>query len=201
MVEIARALSVRSRVLILDEPTSSLSEAETAALFKALGRLRKQGVGIIYISHRLEEVRRIADRITVLRDGKNVGTQTSSELDPRTLVRWMVGRDIKDHFPRPPWNPGALALEVRRLCNKHVHDVNFTLRRGEILGLAGLVGAGRSELARALVGNRSDRVRRDPGRWTARDDRLAGSRTCRRNRPGARGSEIAGPGDDRFGRV
>ena len=152
MVEIARALGVRSQVLILDEPTSSLSEAETAALFNALRRLREQGVGIIYISHRLEEVRRLADRITVLRDGKNVGTQTVSELDPRTLVRWMVGRDIKDHFPRPPWNPGATALEVRRLGNARVHDVSFTLRRGEILGFAGLVGAGRSELARALFG-------------------------------------------------
>ena len=113
MVEIARALGVRSQVLILDEPTSSLSEAETAALFNALRRLREQGVGIIYISHRLEEVRRIADRITVLRDGKNIGAESVSELDPRTLVRWMVGRDIKDHFPRPPWNPGATALEVR----------------------------------------------------------------------------------------
>ena len=152
MVEIARALGVRSRVLILDEPTSSLSEAETASLFGALCRLREQGVGIIYISHRLEEVRRIADRITVLRDGKNVGTQTVSELDPRTLVRWMVGRDIKDHFPRPPWNPGALALEVRRLRNPWIQDVSFQLHRGEILGFAGLVGAGRSELARALSG-------------------------------------------------
>jgi ribose transport system ATP-binding protein len=152
MVEIARALSVHSRVLILDEPTSSLSEAETAALFTALRRLRDQGVGIIYISHRLEEVRRLADRITVLRDGKNVGTQSVSDLDSRTLVRWMVGRDIKDHFPRAPWNPGATALEVRRLRNSRVHDVSFTLRRGEILGFAGLVGAGRSELARALFG-------------------------------------------------
>ena len=117
MVEIARALSVNSRVLILDEPTSSLSEAETAALFATLKRLRGQGVGIIYISHRLEEVRRLADRITVLRDGRAIGSQTVAELDPRTLVRWMVGRDIKDHFPRPPWKPGATALEVRRLCN------------------------------------------------------------------------------------
>ena len=106
MVEIARALGVRSRVLILDEPTSSLSEAETGALFATLKRLRGQGVGIIYISHRLEEVRRLADRITVLRDGRTVGTQAVAALDPQALVRWMVGRDIKDHFPRPPWNPG-----------------------------------------------------------------------------------------------
>jgi ABC-type sugar transport system ATPase subunit len=152
MVEIARALGVRSRVLILDEPTSSLSESETASLFATLRALRSQGVGVIYISHRLEEVRRLADRITVLRDGRCIGTQSRSELDPRTLVRWMVGRDIRDHFPRPPCNLGEMALEVRHLCNPRVHDVSFTLRRGEVLGFAGLVGAGRSELARSLYG-------------------------------------------------
>ena len=152
MVEIARALGVNSRVLILDEPTSSLSEAETGALFATLKRLRGQGVGILYISHRLEEVSRLADRITVLRDGRNVGTQEGSALDPQALVRWMVGRDIKDHFPRPPWHPGDAALEVRNLRSSWVHDVSFTVRRGEILGFAGLVGAGRTELARALFG-------------------------------------------------
>jgi ABC-type sugar transport system ATPase subunit len=152
MVEIARALGVNSRVLILDEPTSSLSEAETGALFTTLGRLRGQGVGIIYISHRLEEVSRLADRITVLRDGRNVGTQDRAAFDPQALVRWMVGRDIKDHFPRPTWHPGETALEARNLRNSRVHDVSFTLRRGEVLGFAGLVGAGRTELARALFG-------------------------------------------------
>jgi ABC-type sugar transport system ATPase subunit len=152
LVEIARALSVNSRVLILDEPTSSLSEAEARALFATLKLLRGQGVGIIYISHRLEEVSRLADRVTVLRDGRVIGSQTRAKLDSRTLVRWMVGRDIKDHFPRPPWNPGAVALEVRRLRNAQVHDVTFSLRRGEVLGFAGLVGAGRSELARCLFG-------------------------------------------------
>jgi ABC-type sugar transport system ATPase subunit len=152
MVEIARALGVNSRVLILDEPTSSLSEAETRALFAALKRLRGQGVGIIYISHRLEEVGRLADRITVLRDGRAVGTQGAAALEPRALIRWMVGRDIKDHFPRPPWEPGPVALEVLDLRGPRVHGVSFTLRRGEIIGLAGLVGAGRSALARALFG-------------------------------------------------
>jgi ABC-type sugar transport system ATPase subunit len=152
MVEIARALCVKSRVLILDEPTSSLSEAETRALFATLRRLRAQGVGIIYISHRLEEVGRLADRITVLRDGRTVGTQDASALQPRALIRWMVGRDIKDHFPRPPWNPGEVALEVRDLRGPRIRGVSFTLRRGEVLGLAGLVGAGRSELAQALFG-------------------------------------------------
>jgi ribose transport system ATP-binding protein len=152
MVEIARALSVNSRVLILDEPTSSLSESEALALFATLKRLRGQGVGIIYISHRLEETQRLADRITVLRDGRVTGTQSGAEINSRTLVRWMVGRDIMDHFSRPPWKPGEVALEVRRLRNSHVHDVSFTLRRGEILGFAGLVGAGRTELARCLFG-------------------------------------------------
>jgi ribose transport system ATP-binding protein len=152
MVEIVRALGVNSRILILDEPTSSLSEAETGALFATLKRLRGQGVGIIYISHRLEEVRRLADRITVLRDGRNVGTQDGAALDSQMLVRWMVGRDIKDHFPRPPWHPGETALEVRHLCNARIHDVSFTLRHGEVLGFAGLIGAGRTELARALFG-------------------------------------------------
>lgn len=152
MVEIARALSVKSRVLILDEPTSSLSGAEASALFAALERLRGQGVGIIYISHRLEEVRRLADRITVLRDGRDIGTQDRSALDPRALVRWMVGRDLKDHLPRPPWNPGEPAIEVRHLRNTWIRDVSFTVRRGEILGFAGLIGAGRTELARALFG-------------------------------------------------
>ena len=159
MVEIVRALGVRSRVLILDEPTSSLSEAETAELFAALCRLRRQGVGIIYISHRLEEVQRIADRVTVLRDGKNVGTQCVSELDPRTLVRWMVGRDIKDHFPRPPWNPGALVLRCG-LRNPWIHDVSFKLHRGEILGFAGLVvRAGPSWHVRSRESTRSSRER------------------------------------------
>jgi ABC-type sugar transport system ATPase subunit len=152
MVEIARSLAVKARVLVLDEPTAALSEAETDALFTRLRRLRAQGVGIIYISHRLEEIRRLADRITVLRDGRSIGTQAATELDARALVRWMVGRDIVDHFPRPPWNPGPIVLEVRDLVSDAVKGVSFTLRAGEVLGLAGLVGAGRTGLARALFG-------------------------------------------------
>lgn len=152
MVEIARALSTRARILILDEPTASLSESETEALFTKLRRLSRQGVGIIYISHRLEEVRRLAHRITVLRDGRSVGTQATAELNQSELIRLMVGRDLKAHYPRPPWKPGATALTVRNLRNAHVHSVSFELRYGEILGFAGLVGAGRTELARALFG-------------------------------------------------
>jgi ABC-type sugar transport system ATPase subunit len=157
LVEIARALSRRARVLILDEPTSSLSEAETEALFVTLERLKSQGVGIIYISHRLEEIARLADRITVLRDGRSVGTQDAAGLDRRELVRWMVGRDIADYFHRPPPPPPPApgeqpALEVRDLRNAKVRGVSLTVRRGEILGVAGLVGSGRSELVRAIFG-------------------------------------------------
>jgi ribose transport system ATP-binding protein len=152
LVEIARALSRQARVLILDEPTSCLSEAETEALFATLRRLRGQGVGIIYISHRLEEIVRLADRITVLRDGRSIGTQSADELDQRELIRWMVGRDIIDHFHRPPHKPVEMALEVRGLQNPAAHGVSFNIRYGEILGLAGLVGSGRSELARAVFG-------------------------------------------------
>ncbi|QDT30574.1 sugar ABC transporter ATP-binding protein [Gimesia panareensis] len=152
LVEIARALSQEARVLVLDEPTSSLSELEVEALFQTLRRLRSQGVGIIYISHRMEEIMRLSDRITVLRDGKSVGTAPASEVDPKTLIRWMVGRDIKDHFPRPPYRPGAVALKVSQLSSAKVQDISFEVRYGEVLGLAGLVGAGRTELARALFG-------------------------------------------------
>lgn len=152
LVEIARALSQKARVLVLDEPTSSLSEQEVEALFQTLRRLRAQGVGIIYISHRMEEIMRLSDRITVLRDGKSVGTALTSEVDTETLIRWMVGRDIKEHFPRPPYRPGDVALKVSQLSNAHVHDISFEVRYGEVLGFAGLVGAGRTELARALFG-------------------------------------------------
>jgi ABC-type sugar transport system ATPase subunit len=152
LVEIARALSCQARILVLDEPTSSLSEAETEALFATLRRLRAQGVGIVYISHRLEEILRLADRITVLRDGHSVGTQPAAAVNQRELVRWMVGRDIADHYHRPPHRPGAVALEVRNLTSPHIHGVSLRLHYGEVLGLAGLVGSGRSELARALFG-------------------------------------------------
>lgn len=200
MVEIARALGVRSRILILDEPTSSLSDVETAALFRTLRRLRDQGVGIIYISHRLEEVRQLADRITVLRDGKNAGSQTGGEMDARTLVRWMVGRDIREHFPRPPWNPGATVLEVRRLCNARVRDVSFTLREGEVLGFAGLIGAGWTELARALFG--IDPIDSGEILVAGQPVTIRSPADARgRNGPGARGSPASGAGDDRFRRV
>jgi len=152
LVEIARALSCQARILVLDEPTSSLSEAETEALFATLRRLRTQGVGIIYISHRLEEILRLADRITVLRDGHSIGTQPASAINQRELIRWMVGRDIAQHYPQAAHRPGEAALGVRGLRNEHVDGVSFTVRYGEVLGFAGLVGAGRTQLARAIFG-------------------------------------------------
>jgi ABC-type sugar transport system ATPase subunit len=176
LVEIARALSCRARILVLDEPTSSLSEAEAEALFATLRRLRGQGVGIIYISHRLEEILRLADRITVLRDGHSIGTQSTSEVKQRELVRWMVGREIADHFHRPRHQPGRMALEVSHLCNARVRDVGFHLRYGEILGIAGLVGAGRSELVRAIFG--IDPVERGEIRVDGRPVRIARPRSA-----------------------
>jgi ribose transport system ATP-binding protein len=152
LVEIARALSRKARILVLDEPTSSLSESETEALFATLRRLRSQGVGIIYISHRLEEIMRLADRITVLRDGHLVGTQFTHKLDHRSLIQWMVGRDIKDHFHRPALKTEKVALKVSGLTNPKVNNVTFELSYGQVLGIAGLVGSGRTELARALFG-------------------------------------------------
>lgn len=152
LVEIARALSKRARILVLDEPTASLSQAETEMLFARLLQLRQQGVGLIYISHRLEEIKRLADRVTVLRDGRWVGTQELGSLDQRELIRWMVGREMQNHYPRPTTTPGDVVLRVEGLWASRVHGVSFELRRGEILGLAGLVGAGRTDLARALFG-------------------------------------------------
>ncbi|MBN8246817.1 MAG: sugar ABC transporter ATP-binding protein [Verrucomicrobia bacterium] len=178
LVEIARALSTEARILVLDEPTASLSEAETALLFDTLRRLRQQGVGIIYISHRLEEIQRLADRITVLRDGRSIGTQDAAQLSAPELIRWMVGRELREHYPRPPHRPGAVALSVTHLVNDRVRDVSFELRYGEVLGLAGLVGAGRTELAETLFGLRPARqgeVRLEgrPVRITSPGDALA----------------------------
>jgi ribose transport system ATP-binding protein len=158
LVEIARALSLNARVIIMDEPTSSLTQAETERLYQVIADLKAAGVSIIYISHRLAEVKRCADRVTVLRDGKNAGELANSEIHHDAIVRLMVGRDLKGFYPRTDRRPrdGPPALEVRDLTYTAGPKtlVSFTIRAGEIVGMAGLVGAGRTELAEALFGLR-----------------------------------------------
>ena len=153
MVEIAAGLSRRCRVLALDEPTASLTSSEVGLLFTQIRRLKTEGVGIIYISHRIEEVLSIADRVTVLRDGKVVGTQATKEVDADTVIRMMVGRDLGQECPAPGGVRGALALRVAGLCcGDKVKNVSFEAYRGEILGIAGLMGSGRTETMRAIFG-------------------------------------------------
>jgi rhamnose transport system ATP-binding protein len=154
LVEIARALGARARIVIMDEPTASLSDKEVDRLFRVIAELKAQGAGIIYISHRLEELPRVADRVTALRDGVKVGTRRMAEVTRGDLIRMMVGRELSAVFPKTFVEPGDVVLELRGLgCRSSgVRDVSLQVRAGEILGLAGLVGAGRTELARALFG-------------------------------------------------
>ena len=154
LVEIAKAVSVNSRVLILDEPTASLSEGETEHLFALIHRLKKQGVGVIYISHRLDELPKIADRVTALRDGVLAGTARIENATRSELIRMMVGRELSAVFPKVEVEPGKVVLDVQNLSSavEGVRDVNLVVRAGEIVGLAGIVGAGRTELARVLFG-------------------------------------------------
>jgi len=154
MVEIAKALSINARVLIMDEPTSSLSQRETEALFKVVNDLRQQGVSLIYISHRLGEVNKLADRVTVLRDGENAGELNRDEIDHDRMVRLMVGRDVSqfyDHKPHQPQQPMLTVQDLVVPANPR-HKLNFEVRAGEIVGIAGLVGAGRTELLDVLFG-------------------------------------------------
>lgn len=154
LIEIARAISRQARVLILDEPTASLAHQDAERLLELVEALRTQGVGILYISHRLEEVLRIADRITVLRDGAHVGTYEKQEVDRSRLIHLMAGRDLAELFPKTAVPIGKVVLEMLDLscATSGVSHISLSLRAGEILGLAGLVGAGRTELARILFG-------------------------------------------------
>jgi ribose transport system ATP-binding protein len=159
LVEIAGALARPCRVLILDEPTAALTAPEIETLFTHLDRLRREGVGIVYISHRMGEIRRIADRVTVLRDGRVVATRASSELSADDAVRLMVGGQWSAAAPRARRASGDVALRVEGLrAGERVRDVTFEVRRGEILGLSGLVGSGRTETLRAVFG--ADRAER-----------------------------------------
>ena len=153
MVEIARAFSINARILIMDEPTSSLTLHEVDDLFRLVRRLREEGTGIIFISHRLEELYALADRVTVLRDGTYVGTRPMQEVTRDELIRMMVGRTITNLFPKQDVQAGEVVLKVEHLTRAgSFHDVSFELRRGEILGMAGLVGAGRTNVAHAIFG-------------------------------------------------
>jgi ABC-type sugar transport system ATPase subunit len=153
LVEICRAIQHGSSLLIFDEPTSSLSEAETNEVFRIVRTLCDRGTGVIYITHRLEELRSVGDRVTVLRDGETVHTGPLAELSREQLIQHMVGREITAIYKRTPLEPGEERLSVDRLTRTPVlHDISFTLRAGEIVGLAGLIGAGRTELCRAIFG-------------------------------------------------
>ncbi|MGB6607476.1 MAG: sugar ABC transporter ATP-binding protein [Atribacterota bacterium] len=154
MVEIAKALSFDSDVLILDEPTAALAQVEIVELFRIIRQLRDKGVGIIYISHRLEELKQISDRITVMRDGLYVDTVSTQGVKIDHIIKMMVGRVIYESSPEIPENPSQeIVLEVKNLNRgNEIKNVNFSLKRGEILGFAGLVGAGRTEVARAVFG-------------------------------------------------
>ncbi|MCX6078241.1 MAG: sugar ABC transporter ATP-binding protein [Chloroflexi bacterium] len=153
VVEISKALARNAKVLILDEPTSSLTEHEVKLLFGFIKQLREDGLCIIYISHRLEEIFNIADRVTVLRDGHKVGTENVAEIDVETVIRMMVGRKLEDLYGKPGGKFGSVVLEAQNLTRlKHFDNVSFKIQAGEILGMAGLVGAGRSDVGLALFG-------------------------------------------------
>ena len=154
MVEICKALSVELKVLILDEPTASLTDKEQRILFDVLTRLKNDGVGIVYITHRIAEVREIGDTVTVLRDGRKVRTVTAEESDHRLLVELMTGRKSGDIFPRIPHRPGkpVMSFDGLSTADGRVRDVSLEVKEGEIVGLAGLVGCGKSEIGRACFG-------------------------------------------------
>ena len=192
LMEIMRALRRGLKVLALDEPTSSLTEDEAQRLFRVVRRLRDDGVGVIYISHRMREVRDLADRIAVLRDGRLVEERPTGAFPEAEIVQAMVGRPITDLYERGTRSRGRIALSVQGLTTKRVHDVSFIVRSGEVVGLAGLIGAGRSELAEAIFGHdrtlaRLRRRRRPGGSIAQPRGRHRGG-----NRLRARGSEVPG---------
>ncbi|MCR5288379.1 MAG: sugar ABC transporter ATP-binding protein [Treponema sp.] len=153
MVEIAKALSIDAKILIMDEPTSALTEKEIEELFRIIKSLKQKGVGIVYISHRLEELKHIVDRVTIMRDGQFITSGHFSDFTMDQIIAHMVGREIQEKFPHIPAQPTDVIMEVRNLCaGNQVKNVSFTVRKGEILGIAGLMGAGRTETTRAIFG-------------------------------------------------
>ena len=153
MVEVAKALDDRARILIMDEPTSALTDAEINELFVTIERLTKRGAAVIYISHRLEELKRIGDRVTVLRDGRRVATHEIADVEIPDLIRLMANRELAEHFPKRRTPRGEELLRIEGLrCSGSPHAVDLSVHRGEVVGVAGLLGAGRTELARAIIG-------------------------------------------------
>src|SRR5262249_35424837 len=154
MVEIAKSIGADARVIVMDEPTASLSDDEIQKLFAVVSRLRSAGVGIIYISHRLDEVLEIADRVTVLRDGRTIETRSMQDVTKAELIRLMVGRELSAIFPKRPVKMGETLIALRNIgcTGSGINNIDLSVRRGEIVGLAGLVGAGRTELARTIFG-------------------------------------------------
>jgi ribose transport system ATP-binding protein len=153
LAEIARALVTQARIVVLDEPTSSLTRPDVERLFEVIRKLAAQGVSVVYISHFLEEVEQIAASFTVLRDGRSVGSGATGQIERDEIIRWMVGRELKEMFPKVPHEPGEPILSLEKLAvAPAVEEASFELRRGEILGIAGLIGAGRTEMLRAIFG-------------------------------------------------
>ncbi|WEK52095.1 MAG: sugar ABC transporter ATP-binding protein [Candidatus Kaistia colombiensis] len=151
-VMIAKALCANADVIVMDEPTSPLEEQEVRRLFQVIATLKQQGKGIVYVSHKMREIEEIGDRVTVFKDGARVATLSRAEATPRELIRLMVGRDLGDIFPAKDRRPGREVLKVRGLSGARIRDVDVTVRAGEIVGVAGLVGAGRTELLRSIFG-------------------------------------------------
>ncbi len=153
IVEIAKVMADKPSIVVFDEPTSSLGDKETKVLFEVIGRMREAGIAVVYISHRLQEVMTLCDRVTVLRDGRHIETRDIAGITPEQMVQLMVGRELGEMFPKLPLTPGEEVLEVSRIGRAgQFADVSFTVRAHEIVGLAGLVGAGRTEVARAIFG-------------------------------------------------
>ena len=153
MVEIAKATSYNAKIIIFDEPTSSLTEEETERLFEIIRHLKEKGTAIIYISHRLEEIFKISDRVTVLRDGTMIGTRNTADVTTDSLISMMVGRDLSNLYPKEVAEIGDVVLQLENLNSAIVKDINLEVRAGEILGIGGLVGAGRTELMLSLAGS------------------------------------------------
>ncbi len=152
MVEIIKAISREAKLIIMDEPTSALTSSETEYLFQQIDLLKKQGIAIIFISHKLDEVYRICDTATILRDGKWIGSCKLSEVDEDKLISMMVGREVKDIYPSLPKQGKASVLKVSGLCGNGFHDISFEVREGEILGFAGMMGSGRTEIVKSIFG-------------------------------------------------